>query len=77
MLVDTSTAGRNKLGWQGDNQATAGTFMLVYNPAGRPALRNGAAGQQIGYFSSDGSVVTTSAPSANAVNSASLIEYTV
>ncbi len=65
--VDTSTNGRNKLGWQGDNQATAGTFMLVYSPTGRPALRNGAAGQQIGYFSSDGSVVTTSAPSANAV----------
>ncbi|HEY4746010.1 MAG TPA: hypothetical protein VIH38_00540, partial [Steroidobacteraceae bacterium] len=39
-----------------------------YSPTGRPPLRNGAAGQQIGYFSADGSVVSTSSPAANAVN---------
>jgi hypothetical protein len=66
-MVDNSTNGRGKLAWQGDNQSTAGTFMLVYSPNGRAALRNGAAGQQIGYFSPDGAVVNTSAPSANAV----------
>jgi hypothetical protein len=67
-MVDTSTAGRNKLGWQGDNSSVAATFFLVYSPTARPVLRNGAAGQQIGYFSSDGSVVTSSSPAANSVN---------
>jgi hypothetical protein len=67
-MVDTSTAGRNKLGWQGDNSTVAATVLLVYSPTGRPALRNGAAGQQIGYFTADGSVVTSSSPAANSVN---------
>ena len=40
----------------------------MYSPKGRPGLRNGAAGQQIGWFSSDGSVVSTSSPAANSVN---------
>jgi hypothetical protein len=67
-MVDTSTAGRDKLAWQGDNSSVAATLILVYSPKGRPALRNGVAGQQIGYFSADGSVVTTSSPAANSVN---------
>jgi hypothetical protein len=67
-MVDNSAGGRGKLGWQGDNASVASTFFLVYSPAGRPPLRNGAAGQQIGYFSADGSVVSTSSPAANAVN---------
>jgi hypothetical protein len=67
-MVDTSVAGRDKLGWQGDNSSVAATVFLVYSPSGRPALRNGAAGQQIGYFSADGSVVTSSSPAANSVN---------
>jgi hypothetical protein len=67
MMVDSSAAGRGKLGWQGDNSSVASTFFLVYNPSGRPQLLNGAAGQQIGSFSSDGSVVSTSSPAANSV----------
>jgi hypothetical protein len=67
MMVDNSTAGRGKLGWQGDNSSVASTFFLVYSPSGRPQLLNGAAGQQIGYFSSDGAVVSTSSPAANSV----------
>jgi hypothetical protein len=67
-MVDTSTAGRNKLGWQGDNSAVAATLFLVFSPKGRPALRNGVAGQQIGWFSSDGSVVSSSSPAANSIN---------
>ena len=67
-MVDNSTAGRGKLGWQGDNSSVSSTFCLVYSPKGRPGLRNGAAGQQIGWFSSDGSVVSTSSPAANSVN---------
>ena len=67
-MVDTSTAGRNKLGWQGDNSSVAATMFLVFSPKGRPVLRNGVAGQQIGYFSSDGSVVSSSSPAANSIN---------
>lgn len=67
-MVDTSTAGRNKLGWQGDESAVAATLFLVFSPKGRPVLRNGTAGQQIGYFNSDGTVVSSSSPAANSIN---------
>jgi hypothetical protein len=67
MMPDNSVAGRGKLGWQGDNQTVASTFFLVYNPGGRAGLANGTAGQQIGYFSSGGNVVTSSSPAANSV----------
>jgi hypothetical protein len=66
-MVDTTPAGRDKLAWQGDSSAVAATFFLVYNPGGRPQPLNGAASQQIGYFSADGSVVSTSSPGANSV----------
>ena len=66
-MVDTSVAGRDKLGWQGDNASVASTFFLVYSPSGRPKLLNGAGAQQIGYFSSSGSVVSSSSPVGNAV----------
>src|ERR1700683_5321591 len=66
MMVDSSAAGRGKLGWQGDNSSVASTFFLVYSPSGRPQLLNGTAGQQIGYFSAAGNVVTSSSPVGNA-----------
>jgi hypothetical protein len=68
-MVDNSAAGRGKLGWQGDNASVASTFFLVYSPKGRPALRGAPASQQIGYFTADGSVVSTSSPAANSVDS--------
>jgi hypothetical protein len=68
-MVDGSAAGRGKLAWQGDNSSVASTFFLVYNPAGRPALRGAAGAQQIGAFTADGSVVSTSSPAANSVDS--------
>ena len=68
-MPDNSVAGRGKLGWQGDNESVSSTFFLAYSPKGRPQLRNGVAGQQIGYFSADGSVVSTSSPVANNVTS--------
>jgi hypothetical protein len=43
------------------------TFMLVYSPKGRAPLANGAAGQQIGWYTPDGAVDTTSSPAANSV----------
>ncbi len=74
-MVDTTPAGRDKLAWQGDSSAVASTFFLLYNPSGRTAPLNGAASQQIGYFSSDGSVVSTSSPGANSVEQ--LVEMVV
>ena len=68
-MIDTSAAGRGKFGWQGDNQSVAATFFLVYNPAGRPVVNPAATtANQIGYYTADGSVATTSSPAANAVN---------
>jgi hypothetical protein len=63
-MVDNSVGGRGKLSWQGDNQGTACSLILVYSPTGRPAmLRN-----QVGSFTAGGDVVTASSPAANAVN---------
>lgn len=72
-VVDNSVAGRGKFDWSSDNQQTAASFFLVYNPAGRAALFSGDAipperHQQIGYFRASGDVETASSPAANAVN---------
>lgn len=62
--LDDSAEGRGKGVWTGDNQQTAASFFLVYNPNGRPtALRN-----QIGFMRADASVETASSPAANNVN---------
>jgi hypothetical protein len=66
-MVDTSAAGRDKLAWQGDNQTVSSTFFLAYSPKGRPSPVNGAASQQIGWYTPDGAVDTTSSPAANSV----------
>jgi hypothetical protein len=66
-MVDTTPAGRDKLAWQGDSSAVASTFFLVYSPKGRPQPVGGAASQQLGYFTSDGAVVSTSSPGASSV----------
>jgi hypothetical protein len=63
-MIDNSAGGRGKGVWTGDNQSTAAAFFLVYNPAGPTA----AVTNQLGYFTPDGSVVSTSSPGANAVN---------
>ena len=66
-MVDSTPDGRDKLAWQGDSSSVAATFFLLYNPKGRTPPLKGAASQQIGYFSADGSVVSTSSPGANSV----------
>jgi hypothetical protein len=71
--VDNTVDGRGKFMWTSDNQSTAASFFLVYNPRGRPTLVDTGAGgaarhQQIGYFRSDASVETASSPAANNVN---------
>ncbi len=73
-MIDSSVNGRGKGVWTGDNQATAASFFLVFSPNARPALADGLGGvaaarkQQIGYYTGDGSVNTSSHPGANAVN---------
>jgi len=62
--ADTSTAGRGKLGWQGDSQQVAASIILVYSPKGRPA----ATINQIGSLNADGTVQASSSPGANAPN---------
>jgi hypothetical protein len=66
-VVNNTVLGRGKLDWASDNQSTASSFVLVYKPTGRPALRS-AARAQIGSMSPSGDVITSSAPPANAVN---------
>jgi hypothetical protein len=71
--VDNSADGRGKFMWTSDNQSTAASFFLVYNPGGRPRLLDSGPGgaarhQQIGYFRADASVETASSPAANNVN---------
>ena len=62
--IDDSVDGRGKGEWTSDNQQTAASFYLVYNPSGRPtAIRN-----QIGWMREDGNVETSSSPAANNVN---------
>ncbi len=58
--------GRGKGIWTGDNSSTACSYMLVYNPASKPSPI--ITGRQIGRFSADASVVTSSSPAANNVN---------
>jgi len=65
-MPDNSAAGRGKGQWTGDNSSTACSFFLVYNPGGAPNLI--IPGRQIGRFSADASVVTSSSPAANNVN---------
>lgn len=71
--LDESAEGRGKGVWTGDNQQTAASFFLVYNPTARPSIFGGsqeeqAIHQQIGYMRQSGDVETASSPAANNVN---------
>jgi hypothetical protein len=74
-VIDDSVNGRGKGEWTSDNQSTAASFFLVYNPGGAPQLfQSGADGltaaqhQQIGFFSGNGDVQRAGTPGANNVN---------
>ncbi|WP_066962051.1 general secretion pathway protein GspF [Microbulbifer sp. Q7] len=72
-MVDDSVEGRGKGVWTGDNQQTAASYFLVYNPTGRPQLLGGTADeqarhQQLGYMRPSGDVETAGSPAANNVN---------
>jgi hypothetical protein len=64
---DDDGNGTTKFRWRSDNSQTAASFILAYSPNGQPTLRNGAASQQLGNFTSDGNVSTSSSPFANSV----------
>jgi hypothetical protein len=71
--IDNSTAGRGKGVWTNDNQSTAATFFLVFDPNARPTLFAGGGTtperhQQLGYYRASGDIETTSSPAGNAVN---------
>jgi hypothetical protein len=71
--VDNSVEGRGKFDWSSDNQSTAASYFLVYNPQGRAQLytgdgRTAEQHRQIGWFRPDASVETASTPAANNVN---------
>jgi hypothetical protein len=69
--IDGTINGRGKGVWTGDNSSTAAGFFLVFSPNGRATHFSDSAiatGAQIGWFSQDGSVVTSSSPAANNVN---------
>jgi hypothetical protein len=79
-MVDSSTMGRGKGVWTGDDQQTASAFFLVFNPTKRPILLGGTSAdpatitaaqsthQQLGYMRASGDVETASSPAANNVN---------
>jgi hypothetical protein len=64
---DQSPEGRGKLIWKGDDSSTAASLLLVYNPAGRPALTR-TDGHQIGFYRQNGSVETTATRVSNQVD---------
>ncbi|GLS24844.1 general secretion pathway protein GspF [Marinibactrum halimedae] len=72
-MTDDSENGRGKGVWTGDNQQTAGSFFLVYNPGSRAILMGAdaqaqAMHQQLGFMRDSGDVETASSPAANNVN---------
>lgn len=70
--IDNSTDGRGKGVWTGDNSSTACSFFLAFNPNGSVVKFDSSilnnSHRQIGRFSSDASVVTSSSPAASNVN---------
>lgn len=71
-IYDGAAGGKGE--WTSDNSGTACSTILVYNPGGRPALVDDGVipverRQQIGFFTSDANVITSSSPAANNVTS--------
>jgi len=71
--IDDTDEGRDKGMWTSDNQQTAASFFLVYNPGFKPVLMGAtpeaqARHQQIGSMRSSGDVETSSSPAANNVD---------
>lgn len=72
-VTEDTELGRGKGMWTSDNQQTAASFFLIYNPTGRAVLMGGAEDeqamhQQIGHMRASGDVETSSSPAANNVD---------
>src|SRR5690606_4162003 len=70
-MLDNSANGRGKGVWTGDNQATAASLLLLQHPGGtvpRRAIGYRSRQSQLGWYSADRAVATTSDRGANAVN---------
>lgn len=70
--TEDTELGRGKGMWTSDNQQTAASFFLVYNPNGRSVLLGDSADaqelhRQIGFMRGSGDVETSSSPAANNV----------
>ena len=69
--ADTAALGIEKGVWTGDNQSTASSFFLVYDPDQQPELQDindPLRHQQIGWMRSSADVETSATPAANNVN---------
>ncbi len=72
-VTEDTDLGRGKGMWTSDNQQTAASFFLVYNPGGQPNLLGATDAarnrhQQIGFMRASGDVETSSSPAANNVD---------
>ncbi len=72
-VIDNSLEGRGKGEWVSDNSSTAGSFFMVFDPAGRATLRTSPGKtaeqhQQLGYMDAGASVQRAATPMANNVN---------
>jgi len=70
-MIDNSTGGRGKGVWTGDNQSTACSYFLVYDPKNRitpvKTLNSTTEGPQLGAFQASGDVNAAGSPGANSV----------
>ncbi len=68
-MIDNSTGGRGKGVWTGDNQNTAATYFLVFDPIAKPAPAQAKPEMslQIGYYNKDGGLNTSGSPAGNNV----------
>ena len=69
--ADTAAIGMEKGVWTGDNQSTASSFFLVYDPGQQPELmdiNDPLLHQQIGWMRPSADVETSATPAANNVN---------
>jgi hypothetical protein len=68
-MIDNSVGGRGKGVWSGDNQNTAATYFLVFDPKGKPqpAQSDPEKSLQIGFFNPDGGLNTSGSPAGNNV----------
>jgi hypothetical protein len=66
-MIDNSAGGRGKGVWTGDNQNTAATYFLVFDPKAKPVQTQGELSFQIGSFNKDGGLNTSGSPAGNNV----------